>query len=79
MKYSYAAHGYYDNAEATFETNEFEIAFDEFVEYMKEGILCDIVDCTTGEVLVIANTEMLGIEYISPTFNDWPIFFQAFM
>lgn len=53
--FSYHVHAYFTKAQTTLETNDVNVAIGEFMEYVADGVRCDIMDGHTGEVLAIAN------------------------
>ena len=55
MEYIYSVRSFYNEARATLGTNDVRIAISEFLEYLKDGVTCDIINNLTGEVLAIAN------------------------
>ena len=63
--FKYDVNAYFAKAETTLRTADFEIAVHEFKEYASEGVACDIVDRTTGEVLAIANDDEHS-DYLTP-------------
>ena len=63
--FKYDVNAYFEKVETTLRTDDFEIAVNEFKEYASEGVACDIVDRTTGEVLAIAN-DSKHADYLTP-------------
>ena len=63
--FKYEVNAYFDKAETTLRAEDFKIAVEEFKEYASEGVACDIVDRTTGEVLAIANNSEHA-DYLTP-------------
>ena len=55
MEYIYSVRSFYNEARATLETNDVRIAIGEFLEYVEDGVTCDVINNLTGEVLAIAN------------------------
>lgn len=53
--FSYHVHAYFTKAQTTLETNDVNVAIGEFMEYVADGVHCDIMNGHTGEVLAIAN------------------------
>ena len=53
--FSYNVNAYFEKAETTLRTNDVNVAIREFMEYVEDGVTCDIVNGFTGEVLAIAN------------------------
>ena len=53
--FSYHVHAYFTKARTTLETNDVNVAIGEFMEYVADGVHCDIMNGHTGEVLAIAN------------------------
>ena len=53
--FSYHVHAYFTKAQTTLETNDVNVAIGEFMEYVADGVHCDIMSGHTGEVLAIAN------------------------
>ena len=53
--FSYNVNAYFEKAETTLRTNDVNVAIREFMDYIEDGVTCDIVNGFTGEVLAIAN------------------------
>ena len=51
----YEVNAYFTKTETSMRTDDFETAVKEFMDYVADDLTCDMVDCTTGEVLAIAN------------------------
>ena len=53
--FSYNVNAYFEKAETTLRTNDVSVAIKEFMDYVEDGVTCDVVNGFTGEVLAIAN------------------------
>ena len=53
--FRYNVNAYFEKAETTLRTNDVKVAVQEFMDYLEDGLTCDVVDGCTGEVIAIAN------------------------
>jgi hypothetical protein len=53
--FAYCVNAYFEKAETTLRTNDVAVALKEFMDYVEDGVTCDVVNGFTGEVLAIAN------------------------
>ena len=53
--FAYCVNAYFEKAETTLRTNDVNVALKEFMDYVEDGVTCDVVNGFTGEVLAIAN------------------------
>ena len=53
--FAYHVNAYFEKAETTLRTNDVKVALKEFMDYIEDGVSCDVVNGFTGEVLAIAN------------------------
>ena len=53
--FAYCVNAYFEKTETTLRTNDVKVALKEFMDYIEDGVTCDVVNGFTGEVLAIAN------------------------
>ena len=53
--FAYHVNAHFEKAETTLRTNDVKVALKEFMDYIEDGVSCDVVNGFTGEVLAIAN------------------------
>lgn len=53
--FAYHVNAHFEKAETTLRTNDVKVALQEFMDYVEDGVSCDVVNGFTGEVLAIAN------------------------
>lgn len=55
--YAYTVTAYYDNAQATIQTSDIEIAISTLMHHAEEGVRVEVTDNYTGELYVLVNVE----------------------
>lgn len=53
--FAYHVNAYFEKAETALRTNDVKVALKEFMDYVEDGVSCDVVNGFTSEVLAIAN------------------------
>lgn len=55
--YAYTVTAYYDNAQATIQTSNVEVAIATLMHHAEAGVRVEVTDNYTGELYVLANVE----------------------